>query len=202
MIAASGFLGVGVPSNLGGHGGHLDDLFRDRAALHWLQGLQHPDLLIFHSQRLVIEALVKTDNIGLRELRLPDLLFGTVGGASALETRPLEAKTLGLGWQFDGELHGVPNLQWDGFSLLLPVQAAGQVEGVLLVRSEENGLTAHPYEIPALWALVACGDVRFRQTFLRADEWLGDLSLWASLVRTSQFIRDGFPLRPVPPDEP
>lgn len=190
-MADSGFLGVGVPSRLGGHGGHLEDLFRDPTARHWLQGLQHPDLLILQSQRLVIEALVRTDNIGLRELRLPDLLSGAVAGASALESHPLEARTLGLGWQFQGRLNGVPNLQWDGFLLLLPVQAAGQVEGVLLVRSEENGLTARPSETPALWALAACGEVHFHQAFLRADEWLGDLPLWTSLVRANQLLRDG-----------
>lgn len=190
-MADSGFFGVGVPIYLGGHGGHLEDLFRDPTARHWLQSLQHPDLLMFHSQRLVIEALVRTDNIGLQELRLPDLLSGTVAGASALESHPLEPKTIGLGWQFQGSLHGVPNLQWGGFSLLLPVQIAGQVEGVLLVRSEENGLTVHPSETPTLWALAALGDVHFHQSFLRADEWLGDLPLWESLTKTNQLLRDG-----------
>lgn len=190
-IADSGFLGVGVPSHLGGHGGHLDDLFRDSTARQWLHSLHFPDLLIFQSQRLVMEALIRTDNIALRELRLPDLLSGTVAGASALESHALEAKTMGLGWQFQDQLQGVPNLQWDGFSLLLPVQAAGQVEGLLLVRSEENGLTVRPSETPALWALAACGDVHFHRTFLRADEWLGDLSLWSSLTLTNQLLRDG-----------
>ena len=190
-MADSGFLGVGVPSHLGGHGGHLGDPVLDPTARHWLQGLQHPDLLIFQSQRLVIEALVGTDNIGLRELRLPDLLSGAVAGASALESHPLEARNLGLGWQFQGRLNGVPNLQWDGFLLLLPVQAEGQVEGVLLVRSDENGLTAHPSETPALWALAACGDVHFHRAFLRADEWLGGLPMWTSLVRTNELLRDG-----------
>lgn len=190
-MADSGFLGVGVPSQLGGQGGQLEDLFRDPTARHWLQSLQHPDLLIFCSQRLVIEALVRTDNIGLRELRLPDLLSGSVAGASALESPPLQAKTLGLGWQFHGPLHGVPNLQWDGFSLLLPVQTAGQIEGLLLVRSEENGLTVRPGESPTLWSLAACGDVHFQQTFLRADEWLGNEPLWTSLLRTNELLRDG-----------
>lgn len=190
-LTDSGWLGVGVPSHLGGQGGQLEDLFRDPGARHGLQGLHHADRLIFLSQRLVIEALVRTDNIGLRELRLPDLLSGATAGASALESPPLEARTLGLGWLFHGPLHGVPNLQWDGFSLLLPVQTAGRIEGVLLVRSEENGLTVRPGQNPALWSLAACGDVQFQQTFLRADEWLGDRPLWASLVRTHQLLRDG-----------
>lgn len=190
-MADTGFLGVGVPSHQGGQGGQLEDLFRDPTARQWLQSLQHPDLLIFHSQRLVIEALVRTDNIGVSELRLPDLLSGSVAGASALESHPLEARTQGLGWQFQGQLHGVTNLQWDGFSLLLPVQTAGQIKGVLLVRSEENGLSVRPGENPDLWSSAACGDVHFQQTFLRADEWLGDQPLLASLVRTNQLLRDG-----------
>lgn len=191
-LADSGLLGVGVPSRLGGQGGQLEDLFRDPSARLGLQGLHHADRLVFKSQRLVIEALVRTDNIGLRELHLPDLLGGAAAGASALESSPLEARTLGLGWQFHGLLRGVPNLQWDGFSLLLPVQSAGQPEGVLLVRSEENGLTVRPGENPDLWSSAACGDVQFQQTFLRADEWLGDQPLWASLVRTHQLLRDGW----------
>lgn len=190
-LAASGFLGVGVPARLGGHGGRLADLFRDPAARHWLQGLQHADLLLLHSQRLVIEALVNTDNIGLRELQLPDLLAGTLAGASALESAVPDAQTMGLGWRFHGPLRGVPNLQWDGFSLLLPVQTGGQVEGLLLVRSEENGLTVHRGEAPALWELAACADVHLHETFLRADEWLGDRPLWDALVDANQLMRDG-----------
>jgi hypothetical protein len=190
-MAGSGFFEVGVPVRLGGHGGHLEDLFREPSARHWLQGLHHADLLLFHSQRLVIEALVRTDNIGLLELQLPDLLAGTMAGASALESPALEAQAMGLGWQFHGQLRSVPNLQWDGFSLLLPVQAAGRIEGLLLVRSEESGLTVRPSETPALWALAACGDLHFDKAFLRADEWLGDQPLWETLTQANQLLRDG-----------
>lgn len=190
-IAGSGFLGVGVPSHLGGHGGSLDELFRDPTALRWLQGLQHPEQLIFRSQRLVVEALVKTENIGLRELRLPDLLRGDVAGASALESPQLEAQTQGTGWQFHGRLDGVPNLQWDGFFLLLPVQAAGLVEGVLLVSSEENGMTVRPCETTALGEFAAYGQVHFNRSFLRADEWLGGMPLWESLVHANELLRQG-----------
>lgn len=190
-LADSGLLGVGVPSHLGGQGGQLEDLFRDPGARRGLQGLHHADRRVFLSQRLVIEALLRTVNIGLRELHLTDLLGGAVAGASALASPPLKARTLGLGWRFHGLLHGVPNLQWEGFSLLLPVQTAGPIEGLLLVRSEENGLTVRPGEDPDLWSSAACGDVQFQQTFLRADEWLGDPPLWASLVRTHRLLHDG-----------
>ena len=98
---------------------------------------------------------------------------------------------LGLGWQFHGQLKEVPNLQSDGFSLLLPVRIAGQVEGALLVRSEENGLTVHPSETLARWSMAACSEVHFHQTFLRADEWLGDRPLWTSLAKTQQLLSDG-----------
>ncbi len=98
---------------------------------------------------------------------------------------------LGLGWQFHGQLKGVPNLQSDGFSLLRPVRIAGQVEGVVLVRSEENGLSVHPSETLVLWSMAACSEVHFHQTFLRADEWLGDRPLWTSLAQTQQLLRDG-----------
>ena len=190
-LADSGCLGVGVPRHLGGHGGQLEDLYSDSPTRHWLQSLPHAEWLMFQSQRLVIEALIRTDHIGLRDLRLPDLLSGVAAGASALASPPLEAKITGLGWQFHGQLKGVPNLQWDGFSLLLPVRIAGQVEGVLLVRSEENGLTVHPSETLARWSMAACSEVHFHQTFLRADEWLGDRPLWTSLAKTQQLLSDG-----------
>ena len=197
-MAASGCLGVGVPRRLGGQGGQLEDLFRDPGARHWLQGLHPADRLVFLSQRLVVEALVRTDNIGLRELHLPDLLGGATAGASALESPPLEARTMGLGWQFHGLLRGVPNLQWDGFSLLLPVQTAGLIEGMLLVRSEENGLTVRPWREPGP---VVLGRLRRRAVptdFLRADEWLGDQPLWSSLVQTHQMLRAGLHHLPHP----
>lgn len=53
-MADSGFLGVGVPSQLGGQGGQLPDLFRDQTAGHWLQRLQHPDLLIFAGRPVAV----------------------------------------------------------------------------------------------------------------------------------------------------
>lgn len=190
-IARSGFLRVGVPSRWGGHGGGLDDLFHDTAARQWLHRLQHPDQLVFRSQRLVVEALVRTDNVGLRELLLPDLLSGELGGASAVECPGLEARPAGLGWRFNGRLVGVPNLQWQGFSLLLPVQVRDQVEGLLLVRSEENGVTVQPAEARALWQQAACGTVSFQTVFLRADEWLGDPPLWQALAATNRALRHG-----------
>lgn len=190
-ISRRGFLKVGVPSSLGGHGGELDELFHDSAAVQWLRGLFYPDLLIFRSQRLVVEALVRSDNVALRELLLPDLLDGGMGGASAMECPCLEAAPVGLGWSFTGRLVGVPNLQWHAFSLLLPVQVKDQVEGLLLVRSEENGMSVQPAESQALWQQAGCGTVSFQKVFLRADEWLGDQPLWQTLAATNRALRHG-----------
>lgn len=190
-IVGSGFLGVGVPSHMGGHGGNLEDLFSDEKAIRWLQGLQDPDLQIFQSQRLVIEALVRSENIALRELHLPELLAGNLAGASTLVCSPLDAKTQGLGWKFHGQLKDVPNLQWLGYSLPLPVQSAGEVKGVLLVRSEESGVSARPGDVPLRWKQAAEGDVHFNQVFLRADEWLGDAPLWVELLEAHQRLCDG-----------
>lgn len=193
-LAASSVLGVGVPVRLEGHGRHLGDLFRDPTARHWQQGLRHADLLLFHSQRMVIEALVNTDNIVLQELQQPGLLASTMAGASTLESPALDAKTMGLGWQFHRPLRGAPNLQWEGFSLLLPVQAAGRVEGLLLVCCEENGLTLHPGETPALRAFTAYGDLHFHKASLRADKWLGDQTLRETLIQAHKLLHDGLHL--------
>lgn len=188
-IARSGHLRIGVPSRFGGHGGSLDDLFHDPVARKWLRGLHHPDLLLFRSQRLVVEAVLQTDNAGLRDLMLPGLLNGEMGGASAIECPCLEARPAGLGWRFDGRLVGVPNLQWDGYHLLLPVQVNDRIEGLLMVRSEENGATVQAGDDPALWQQAARGTVSFEKVFLRADEWLGDQPLWQTLAHTNRALR-------------
>lgn len=190
-IAQSDFLRVGVPTRWGGLGGEIFDVFHDSAAREWLRSLHYPDMLMFRSQRLVVEALVQTDNVALRELLLPDLLSGETGGACAIECPCVEAKPAGLGWRFNGRLVGVPNLQWQGFSLLLPVQVNDQVEGLLLVRSEENGLSVQPAESNDLWQKAAYGQVSFQKVFLRADEWLGDQPLWQKLAATNRALRHG-----------
>ncbi|MDI3512511.1 MAG: hypothetical protein PWQ61_3278 [Betaproteobacteria bacterium] len=187
-IARSGYLRVGVPSRQGGDGGTLDDLFQDTVARQWLRDLQYPDLLIFRSQRLVVEAVLQTDNVGLRELVLPSLLSGETSGASAIGCPCLEAKPAGLGWRFHGRLTGVPNLQWGGYHLLLPVKVNDQVEGLMLVRSEENDVTVQPGENPELWEQASCGTVSFQKVFLRADEWLGDPPLWQTLTNTHRAL--------------
>lgn len=51
-MADSGWLGVGVPSHLGGQGGQLEDLFHDPGARQGLQGLQHADRLVRTHQLL------------------------------------------------------------------------------------------------------------------------------------------------------
>lgn len=190
-IASSGFLGVGVPGRWGGCGGELNNLFHDSAARQWLRALDDPDQLMFCSQRLAVEALLQSNNVGLRELLLPDLLSGEMGGASAVECPCLEASPRGQGWQFNGRLTGVPNLQWNGFSLLLPVQIGGQVEGLLMVRSEENGVTVQPSEPYELWRQAGCGTVSLHKVFVRADEWLGNQQLWAAIATTNRALRNG-----------
>lgn len=190
-IASTGYLRVGVPIDLGGHGGTLQDLFQDPAARQWLRDLPYPDQWLFRSQRLVVEALLRSDNVGLRELVLPELLDGAMGGASAMECPCLTAMPADLGWRLNGRLVGVPNLQWAGFYLLLPVQVNDRVDDLLLVRSEENDVTVQAGDPHELWQQAACGTVSFRQVFLRADEWLGDRSLWQTLADANRALQQG-----------
>jgi hypothetical protein len=108
-----------------------------------------------------------------------------------MESPCLAASPAGLGWQFNGRLTGVPNLQWAGFFLLLPVQVNQRVEGLMLVRSEENNLTVQAGEPLELWQQAALGIVSFCNVFLRADESLGDVPLWETLVTTHRTLRQG-----------
>lgn len=171
-VVDSGLLRCAVPTHLGGSGGHLGDLI-DAA-----KSLQQQDpaaAAVLWAQRLAIEALVQTCNVGLREFWLPDFLSGNRAATLAPGARELTAEDTGRGWLLSGQLHGVPNLPWEGFSLVAPVRLGDGNAGWVLLRSEEDGLSAHsaadthPHgHEPALASL------RLNRVFFREDEWLGE----------------------------
>ena len=93
-VVDSGLLRCAVPRSLGGKGG-LDDLVHSAMLLQQ----QDPEAAaVLWAQRLAIEALVQTFNVGLRELWLPEFLSGTRAATLAPGCRELTAEDTGRGW--------------------------------------------------------------------------------------------------------
>lgn len=174
-VVATGLLRCAVPTPLGGNGGSLSDLTQSANALK----RQDPEAAkVLWAQRLAIEALVQSPNVGLRELWLPDLFSGNRAGTLPIGEPPLIGEDTGRGWLLNGRFEGVPNLPWEGFSLVAPV-CLGASEGWVLLRSEENGLSVHPAtEQPH----PDQATLRLRNVYFREDEWLGDADLSERIV--------------------
>ena len=174
-VVATGLLRCAVPTSLGGNGGSLDDLAQAAQAL---KRQDAEAATVLWAQRLAIEALVQSSNVGLRELWLPDLFGGQRAGTLPIGQPPLIGEDTGRGWLLRGRFEGVPNLPWEGFSLVAPV-CLGASEGWILLRSEEDGLSVHPateHHNPDQATL------HLSKVYFREDEWLGDADLSERLV--------------------
>ncbi len=187
-VVDADLLRCAVPRPLGGSGGGLDDL--TRAAGQFAQ--QDPvAAAVLWAQRLAIEALVQTANVGLRELWLPEFLSGNRAATLAPGGRELTAEDTGRGWLLSGPLHGVPNLPWEGFSLVAPVRLGDGNAGWVLLRSEEDGLTVHPAAPGHAYA-----SLHLNRVFFREDEWLGEQNMRQLLAPVAEALA---PCRPRTP---
>lgn len=166
-VVDSGLLRCAVAQQLGGLGGSPDDLMQ--AAALWRQ--KDPEAaVVLWAQRLTIEALVQSGNVGLRELWLPGFFSGARAATQATGGTTLIGEDTGRGWLLSGRLSGVPNLPWEGFSLVAPVRLGPDGAGWVLLRSEEDGLSLHPEpEAPRF----AQSSLHLNRVFFREDEWLG-----------------------------
>lgn len=137
QLAQAGVLGQGVDSHLGGAGGDIRDAVERVAdiASHSLTAA-----FVLWGQRSFIEYLLNTDNAGLRERLLGDLLSGQLAGATGLsnamkhlaglEALGVNACTTEKGWTLSGRMPWVTNLRKRGFVV---AAAAEQAEGPPLV---------------------------------------------------------------------
>lgn len=117
-LAAQGCFLAGVPSHLGGSGGDVRDAIEGIAevARHSLTAA-----FVYWGQRSFIEYLLQSPNAALRERLLPDLLAGTLAGAtglsnamkflSGMEPLQIAARADGDGWTLDGKLAWITNLR-------------------------------------------------------------------------------------------
>ena len=202
-VVDSGMLRVHVPPTLGGSGGTLHDLAAGGRAL----AARHPAAgWVLWAQRLAIEALLQSPNIALREHLLADLLNGdragtlplapwfaagdrvAAGSATATPATALVAMGGDPGMRLFGQLPCVPNLQWQGYALVAPVQVGpGQPHWVLL-RGEEDRLRAGMDLGAPCPQGSRCAALTLDGVFFRADEELAGPDLPRLLQPTAQAL--------------
>lgn len=182
-VVDSGLLGCGLPQALGGNGGTLAELAQGALKL---AERDAATVWILWAQRLAIEAIAASPNVGLREYLLPDLLGGERAASMPLAHVPLVGRDTGRGWLLTGKLACVPNWQWIGCSIVAPAQL-GHAAGWVVLRSEEDGLRTGTCmtATPAFSRSVA---VHCTGVFFREDEWLGGPELAQRLAPLVQVL--------------
>lgn len=187
-VVQSGLLGCAVPATLGGRGGSLSELADGARAL---AAIDPAAGWVLWAQRLAIEALVHSPNIGLRDYLLPDLLTGERAGTLPLPPWPEALGPHGSSWRtatarsglvaigeaqgmrLYGQLPCVPNLQWQGHALIAPVNDGHEPQRWVVLRSEEDGLRAGIDLGPPCPRGSRCAALTLDGVFFRADEELG-----------------------------
>jgi alkylation response protein AidB-like acyl-CoA dehydrogenase len=147
QLAASDVLRYGVPVELGGSGNTVAEGVEAIAqvASHSLTAA-----FVFWGQRAFIEYLLHSDNIGLRERLLADLLAGRKAGAtglsnamkylSGIEQLSVVAQAQAGGWQLEGALPWVTNLRKSGFVVAAAIDLPGAAPFVAALPDDLPGL--------------------------------------------------------------
>jgi hypothetical protein len=125
--------------------------------------------------RLLVEVLMRSDNVGLREYRVPSLLDGDIGGNCAAlwplaAPAPALARDTGRGWRMDGTMPATCNLPRHWFLLSVPVRFEGASDhSLVLLDGEADGLHWRDEPLPGLGD-VDRASIGLERVFLREDE--------------------------------
>ncbi len=148
-LGEQGFFRIGVPVALGGSGGTTADAVE---AIARVASYSVAAAFVFWGQRSFIEYVLQSPNETLRARWLPDLLQGTVAGAtglsnaikflSGIESLQIQARSLAVDhWQLDGLMPWVTNLRPQGFIVAAVVdRAGGESPLVVALRHDQEGL--------------------------------------------------------------
>lgn len=188
QIVASGLLRCGLPRHAGGDGGSLDRL--SQAAMH-LARTDPAAARVLWAQRLAVEALAQSSNVGVREYILPDLLSGDRAGALpyALDRVTLKGRFAAKGWRLDGEMGCTPNLQWINCTVIAPIQLEDHDAGWVLLRAEEDGLRFHRLASDEAPPFSRSAHVHASHVFFREDEWLGGADLYERIAPVVEALK-------------
>src|SRR5690606_794025 len=133
QLAASGLLGLGVGESLGGAGGETIDAVE---AVAEVATYSLTSAFVLWGQRSFIEYLLHSENVGLRERLLDDLLGGRVAGAtglsnamkflSGIEQLGVTAQEEQDGWRLNGRMPWVTNLRKGGYVVAAAIELPGR----------------------------------------------------------------------------
>lgn len=146
-LAASGLLGLGVGESLGGAGGETVAAVE---AVAEVATYSLTSAFVLWGQRSFIEYLLHSENVGLRERLLGDLLGGRVAGAtglsnamkflSGIEQLGVTAQEQEGGWQLNGRMPWVTNLRKGGYVVAAAIALPGREPFVAALPDDLPGL--------------------------------------------------------------
>lgn len=148
QLGNAGLFRIGIPESQGGYGGNA---FHAVQAIARVAEYSLAAAFVFWSQRVFIEYLLQADNQTLREQYLPALLDGTLAGAtglsnamkflSGIENLQIEAQPSADGFQINGKLPWVTNLNPTGFLVAAAVaKTTGEAPAIVILSSADAGL--------------------------------------------------------------
>lgn len=148
-LGAAGLFKIGVPTHLGGTGGTTADAVE---AIAQTAEASLTAAFVFWGHRTFIEYLLHSPNTSLRDTWLPRLLDGSLAGAtglsnamkflSGIENLQVTAKPVADGWELNGQLPWVTNLNPQGFLVAAAVERTDeQSPSVVVLSSDDVGLT-------------------------------------------------------------
>ena len=193
-MAGAGLLRRGVPVSMGGDGAPLQAVV---AAARTLLAEDPAAAWIFRAQRHAIELLVHAENVALREFLLPQWLQGERAGTVPLDaaSHALLATPVGHALCLHGQYRRVVNLQWVGFSVVVPVQVADAVEWVV-VRGEEKRLRIGIDQARGCPPGSRSASITFDGVIFRMDEWLAGAGAAARAMPLAAALADAVPIPP------
>jgi alkylation response protein AidB-like acyl-CoA dehydrogenase len=186
-LVASGCLAIGIPRDLGGAGGEVVDAIE---AIAQVSASSLAAGFVFWGHRTFLEYALQSANEALRARYLPDLLAGTIAGAtglsnamkflSGLEGLNIVATPSAGGYRVDGKLPWVTNLRPEGFVVAAALAVPDGRVLVGAIRSDAEGVERSPdLNLMAMrasnTAAVALRDVVLAESDVLTDEacqWL------------------------------
>lgn len=137
---------LGVPLRHGGVGGWLRDAVEAVACLAARAPMEAANLW---AHRLLIECLLQSFNIALRDYHLPALIDRSITGTTALWPQAHSSEPVAViatdtrrGWRLSGRLPATPNLDSGWWIAAIPIAFPGSsTYSVGLVSSEHDGVS-------------------------------------------------------------
>ncbi|RWR03618.1 acyl-CoA dehydrogenase [[Pantoea] beijingensis] len=149
-LADSGLFRIGVPENVGGSGGTINDAV---VALSEVASHSMTAAFVFWGHRAFIELLLQSANTELRDALLPRLLGGELAGASGLSNAMkflsgIESLQINADadaddvYRLNGQMHWVTNLRPDNFVVATAVHDnVSHRPFIAVLPSDRAGLT-------------------------------------------------------------